>query len=759
MLHEILLALSGHPSSLFPADSEKNFENSSEFINSDLPLLSPSEEALLETIANLARLHRQIREHAEKIISEHESNVCRAVAASLLHVHLGRFQRKIIDVESQMLTHNATLVGAYNIVPLSAVVGEFDEWTRRMQWYWNTARFIQSPSRTKASSATGAVLIDHLRVESQTGYPDVESAAIQLSQVAEKAWMKQVSVWLLYGALATHGSSDFFISMHASGLDGGQTYTMRRELLPKLVSRETAASLLFIGKSLHQVKLHRQTSSSRSSNAEDVDDRALLSIHAQMISSLKLPLISSAFSSTISAIRSSLSQKVLQRILPPEEIYVLLTTLYQFFLLKRSDFATVILSEAQQTLNMRQEDLGRFLQNESTRNTRGLLIKEGEVTETLARTWKTLVSIETDDLEDEILDFAREHFRLTITSKPSSRPSTADSSLHDVAPLSDIVFSDLLLPVQTSLTLDIPSPLDLFISHSDIARYSSITSYLLALRKSHTGLSDLWRLSSVRRGAPRSNPRSDESRARAQSRDIAMRKVWATCSAAVFLLSETSAYFEGEIIRGAWDHFFAWAIRGSPGNATDDIAQPTERNTVAGSHTTPLISSPKQHPDETKLDATRPHIPHDPESLSTGHRSFLSNLTHSLLLTDNPYTHTLRTFLSNVDQLTAHFSRLQQVQKHLDLDLTSGITSNFADEEQDTRLQLDRARKRVDSGMRDLVKRLREIDHERFGSGGLTRLNLGSAEGAFEPWLGGGVDRLLMKLDFGRVTDDELMFA
>lgn len=241
-----------------------------------------------------------------------------------------------------------------------------------------------------------------------------------------------------------------------------------------------------------------------------------------------------------------------------------------------------------------------------------------------------------------------------------------------------------------------------------------------------------------------------------------MRKVWATCSAAVFLLSETSAYFEGEIIKGSWDHFFTWAISGSSVNAIDFTNIPAQSNTTGPLHMTPSKSSDpskQQQVDDTSHEAPKPHIPHDPETLSTGHRSFLSHLTHSLLLTDYPYTHTLRTFLGNVDELIAHFVRLQQVQKNLDFDLASGITSSYADDEQDTLLQLDRARKRVDSGMRDLVGRLREIDHERFGSGGLTRLNLGNVEGEFELWMGGGVDRLLMKLDFGRGTEDRVMFA
>ncbi|GAB7350754.1 hypothetical protein MBLNU459_g1302t2 [Dothideomycetes sp. NU459] len=637
MLHEILLALSGHPSSLFPPDSGEIVDDGRKSLSKDSTLLSPSERSLLETVSSLAKLHCQIRENAETIVSEHPSNICRAVAASLLHTHLARFTKKVIDVENQILTKNATLVGAYNIVPLSAVVGEFDEWTRRMRWYRKIATYIQDPNQSRGARTTGASLIDHLRRESQTGYPDVEHAAVELSQVAEKAWIKQLSVWLLYGNLPTHGPGDFFVSGRSPADPGGaQFYVANTALLPELVSRQTAASLLFVGKSLHQVKQHRQSLASHSSIDEDADDRALLFLHAQALSSLTLPLTPSMFSNVISGIRSSLSQKVLQRILPPGDILLVLTTINQFFLLKRTDFATALINEAHKTLDTRQGDLGRFLQNDGVQSTRDFLVKEGEVADTLNRVWKTLTAIQTDDLEDEVLDFAREHIRLIINSNSASRPSTADESLHDIAPLSDVEFEIASKPPERST-----------------------------------------------------------------------------------------------------------------GNESVAKTPPSQKS----------LDPAERLPDAMQQGSPKPHIPHDPETLSTGHKLFLSSLTHSLLLTDLSYTRSLRTLLGNIEQLVAYFTRLQQVQKNFDLDVASGIASGYAEDESDIQLQLDRARKRVDSGMKDLVGRLREIDHERYGSGGLARLNLGPAEGNFEPWQGGGVDRLLMKLDFGRVTEDELMSA
>jgi hypothetical protein len=694
MLHEVLLALSGHSSPLF-------LQTSHGFVDDDFPLLSSSEAALLATVGKLASLHRRIRDHATWIVSRHQSTTCRAIAASLLHTHLARFCEKILAVERQILTRDTSIVGAYNIVPLSAVVAEFDEWTRRMEWYWSLVCFIQPLDKRDASKpdqATGAAVIDHLRAQVQTGFPDIEAAATELSCVADKAWLKQVSVWLLYGLLPSHGAHDFFVAVQQLP-EGLPSYVLRRELLPKFVSRQTGSSMLFVGQSLHQVKQHAQGSQV----IHGTEDAALLGLHLQSLSSLSLPLTSAAFSTTISSIRLSLSQKVLQRLLPPEEIKLVLGTFRQIFLLDRGEFAVFLISEAQQRLDDRRVEHGRYLQEASNRNLRGVMIKEGEVNESLSRTWKALTSLQTDDLEDHVLEFAREHLRLDMDkARSTTRPSTSDGTPLDMASLAGVSFSDLLFPVPTSLTMRVHSPLDLFISHADMERYAALNAYLLSLRRAHMHLSNLWRESSSRRHAPKSSASNVSTIHVARARAVSQRKVWATCSAAVFLLSETTAYFEGELITSSWDTFYSWATA--------------------------------QH--------------HDPETLGRAHRAFLAGLSYAILLTDAAYTRALRDLLTHVDALVALFGRLQRLQQN---SASPGMDDFVDQEEAEVARELDRSRKRVDTALKDVVARLRQLDHERLGAARYLKFDDEYGAGGFEIWRGGGVDRLLMKLDFGRM--------
>lgn len=772
MLHEVLLALSGHPSPLFGTTATNGEGLDSERpLTIDFPLLSPSEAALLQSIGRLAELHRRLRTHIEAIAAGNQSTVCRAVATSIRQVHLARFQQRIIDVESRIMTKDASIVGAYDIVPLAGVVGEFNDWHRRMDWYWKLATFMQptdGPDSSAGVRCTGAALVDRLRVESQTGFPNIEVAATELSRVAETAWLRQVSVWLLYGRLPTFGDEDFFVQSHTDG--DQRMFISDRNLLPKFVSPQTASSMVFIGRSLHQVRLYGRSANKHAVLSHAMNDAAVTSSHLDHLSSLALPLLPAQLSRAISAIRLSLSRNILHHLLPLEDTLQLLECLRQYFLLGRGEFALALITEADNRLHIRQQGAGRLLQGDSATSLRSIGIKDAEVSQALAQTWKSLATVEDDTEEDGVIDFARQHIALTLTTSSSSRPPTSDSVNGAGPQMSTIAFNDLLFPAATNLTLRIRSPMDLFISSKEMTTYTLVNGYLLALRRAHLRLSDLWRLTSARRVYPEPCLGSDTeksgnlraNRERLLERSSAMRRVWATCSAALFLLSETVAYFEGEVIKGSWDHFHDWVVT-TPNYTTGELSGAvktltSEMESLRAS--TGSSKTPRDHPASGEED-NQGNAQHDPESLASAHRSFLASLTYALLLTDVPYTRDLRTLLGDVDSLIAFFKRLQDVQQRRDVEQDAGVGPgiiDYAEEESVVSLELDRSRKRVDSDLKSVVNRLRQLDHERVGSSKCLSA-IAPGVGDFVPWKGGGVDRLLMKLDFGRTNDEETLVS
>lgn len=735
MLHEVLLSLSGHPSALFDAGP-----NSQHVTPPAKSLLSPPETKLLSSIGHLSRLHRKVRDHVSRIAASHPSTVCRAVATSISSHHLDLFQRKVLEVESRILKQDAGTVGAYNIVPLAGIVSEFSEWVRLMEWLWTLSNFIlpaelpPKGEKQNVDASSGAQLIDKLRAEAQTGYPDIEEVACHLGTVAETSWLRQLATWLLYGRLPSFGTSDFFVQRD----DEDPIELLFRavhSLLPKFVTRHTAASILFIGKSLNQIRSVRNTTraASQSSKISELD---LLPWHVEVLSQVHAPVAAAALSEAVATIRLSLSRNLLQHLLPREKIVETLTVLHQFFLIGRGEFAVALIGEADEKMSTRHRGP---LSIKSGQSVKGFLVKEAEISQTLTRSLAVLSTLsDIDEYTDDILDVAGRVLHLIAHDSQGHRPGTpgrakdADSILPQMATLS---FNELLMSVPCSLTMDTPSPLDLFITKGDMEVYTSINAYLLAVRRAHLHLAQLWRHSSIRRDHPcppgyqYSNSAHgkmilSKRRQRTTARARSMRKVWATCAAAVFFLAESEAYFQGAVVQESFDHFLSW-VKGAP-DTTDHAGLEQQ---------------------------------HDPEALALAHRYFLSSISYSLLLTDIAFPKLLRTFCTHADELVAYVTRLTSIQQNLDLEEDEGVedfAQNYKKEEKEVALELDRARRRLDSDLKGLVERLRELDGERIGTSapGL-RNTLSSEDTAYEPPRIGGIDRLLMKLDWGGEDDEE----
>ncbi|GAM88550.1 hypothetical protein ANO11243_065830 [Dothideomycetidae sp. 11243] len=694
MIQEILVALSGHHSVLF-LDRDTSDTDAS-LVNPDIKDLATSEIALLQVVGQIALYHRLLKKQLNVIVSSHPSLICRAVAASLLHTHLRRFQDHILALESRILTEDAAVVGAYRNVPLSVLVTEVNPWQRLLRWYWSITTFIQ-PNRSDHAADTAsqkladaASLINRLRREAETGFEDVESAAIELSRVAERAWLKLASTWLLYGRLPQHGAADLFIGID-TGQDGQSrdSHFVDPQKLPCFVEEHTAASILFIGRTLSQ--LHASQTADHHAYRLQEETPDLSSAHLEILSSLAYPIASNALNRAIAQIRKSLSQNLLQLLLPAEEVTLILDVLRQFFLLGRGEFAVLLIEEAGRTA----KDKKKILAQESSdlvSNLRNMNVRDGDLFETSSKVWRSLMNLSNNEDDDDFLDRARRIIRLEVASDKRDPYQKVD--LNQSNPASK--FEDVLFPaVKTHLTMTIQQPIDLFLSPDDLKSYSSMQNYLLSLRKAQLQLSSLWRHSTARRDPSR------HSSSQSLASDPSLRKLWATCSSALFLLSELLAYFEGEIITLAWARFTEWT----------------------------------RHPSSSS--------PRDPETLAIAHRYLVKLLLHAVLLDDAALTTELRALIAHADALVLLFDRLVAV---------SGTEAGA----QSMYLDLDRARKRADAAMKAVVRRLRALDRDRAPETTQAEMNE-VPDMPREGWIPAstGVHRLLMKLDFGRVDDDE----
>ncbi|WP_234038568.1 hypothetical protein, partial [Erythrobacter sp. YJ-T3-07] len=110
-----------------------------------------------------------LAKHTAQISASHPSLICRAVSSAIDSVQLAAFQQKILEVEDSILRKDAGLVGAYNIVPLTAIIGEFSGWKRRLEWLWDLVQFIAKKLDSQRL-CTGAGLMNRLRSEMHTAF-------------------------------------------------------------------------------------------------------------------------------------------------------------------------------------------------------------------------------------------------------------------------------------------------------------------------------------------------------------------------------------------------------------------------------------------------------------------------------------------------------------------------------------------------------------------------------------------------------------
>jgi hypothetical protein len=811
MLHEILLSLSGHPSPLLRSassttDSDNNNNNNNNN-NNDLStaaraILSPPERALLQSLARLSDLHVHLLTSTAHIAACHASVVCRAVASAIDALHLAAFRRKVLEVEATILQRDAALVGAYNIVPLTAVVAEFDGgWARTLEWLAGVVRLM---SEGGGGGCTGAKVVDFLRAELQTGYRDVERTARSLVAVAEAAWVKQVSAWVLYGRVPALGEGDFFIVRRrrrrvaeVEGRDNNgdgegegeeeEEYVMERRLLPGFVTPATAESMWFIGRSLNQIR------------AKSVGDYSLrgedhLSTQLTKLAALKHPIDSATFARTIADIRHFLSRTTLQRLLPLTRVLETLQLFRDFFLLRRGEFAMALTQQADEKIRSRWKR-AENLAYEKRDGFGSVTVKEGEVATVLARTWAAMGSMQGEHAEeDEGLELARDLLRLTVAKSRTSTSTTPAAMESGLAAIAPTPFRNILFSVPVVLTLQIPSPLDLFLSQSDLQTYTAINSYLLSLRRAHLRLTDLWKITSLRRhhpappGPPYGSTRGGREkvrllRQRHATRSSILRNAWATASAAIFFLGEIEGYLQVEVVAGLSDGFHRWLRTGEDDSRHHDDSSnqtSTAREQDVGPDHAPdddndddiwlaESSSPSAaHPQPPQPHQQRkPHMHHDPQTLATAHRLYLRTLVHRLLLSQQSFTDPLYELLVQIDHLVALVRRLHAVWAAADLEADAGVVDAFVDletEARDVQAEIRGVEGRVKSGIEGLVGELRRLEG---GDAGSLLLFSGSGgeqsgdgdeagevvrmreSGEYVPRRVGGVDRLLMKLDFG----------
>lgn len=740
MLHEILLSLSGIPSSIWKDLTEENDVHDGQDDSSRIPISAPERE-MVGQLAELADLHLKVIQATTNISKSHPSRIWRAVCNRIKTVHLRDFTRAIIDIEASILKEDTKYVGAYNIVPLSTIVTEFQPWVRPLRWLWKTLQRMSSKNATKF--CTGAELLEYLQREGQTGYTDLRDLSVDLLVAAQQSWMQGLTPWILYGELLRFGSDDFMVK--ELSVSGNPDFSIRTNCVPYFISPESSEIVLGIGKALNQIRSRAWLDQKQVFSGDVCTD--LLSKSLEQIRSLSYPIQSKSFDNAMNSINESISQAALSRLLPLNLILELLLILQDYVLFRNGEFSTCLIRQAESFLRTDQNapSTSNFVRKLGRLD--GLTASEADLTSILSKTWSEFSALVPDhEFDNPLHEKARTWlvFKHTTSSVPVST----------------------LLPTSSSLFINLPpeSPLLLFITTSDIDYYSRLSAYLISVHRAQAQLGKLWKIPAHRRcypapaGPPLSATRQgrqslEKRRQRELHRSGNMRTHWACAHQVHFLLSEITNYFHGEVMLNSWTQLRTWLNFDNSSDRPASSRFSSRPATASSKPAASLNSSTASNPPKLSDFKSRRD---DPRTAARAHRKYLEALQHSLLLDNTEYIAILRELLITVDHFVALFQRLQTVWQGLDLQQDEGMVDAFSDytrEEQDLMAEMARTNNSLMDQLHELVASMRETEKERdlndtttgIGRIGLSGNNNGDD---FEPWKARTLDRLLMKLDF-----------
>lgn len=629
------------------------------------------------------------------------------------------------------------MVGGYDIVSLAKIMSGFEGWERILSYLHSLASAM--------GEMGGGELINRLRTDIHTGFPTLEAVSLHLLKIAETAWLREVSTWVLYGRLPS--SEDFFIteseSVVLNPVNEDETgvlkeYTIAKSRLPSFVTPDTASSILFIGRALSIIRLRGGANTETTSDTIS-PEMTLLPVHLSYLQSLQSPLSPQKLHTAISEIRLSLSKHTLQTLLPASKIIDVVHVLREFFLLGRGEFAGAIVEQASEQVRnrWRRPGAGGGMGASGVKSSSSsAIVKEGEVSSILTRTWGVLSSLQGEETNDERLDTARDLLYLSLV-KPPPATSAASTPVHPKARLGES-FKDLLVGVPITLNFHLSWPLELFLQPVDLETYDAIFAYLVSVRRTLIRLQTLWR---GRRYPPSPLAFSkSENRAVAKARREVIKKregieraVWATAGLNVFFLEALVGYWQGEVVEGAFG-----ALMDVLGEGLEETSEEQQQRQEDEDGDVWMAEGESE---DVKSIEEKTREQQDPESLMREHHLYLSRLKRGLFLADHQFAPLLKKFLIASEALASHVERMGRRNHLTDLNITPDSSTN---EREVAECMASCRLVRGLLGM--LVERLQRMDEER---------DIGGGELLFSERKGGGgvgkIDRLLMRLDLANL--------
>ncbi|XP_018619101.1 gamma-tubulin complex component 4 [Scleropages formosus] len=380
MIHELLLALSGYPGTIFTWNKRTGLQ-----VSQELPFLHPSEISVLSRLCKLGsdyiRFTEFIEQHTGHVHQqEHHPNQPNQAGLNGIYLRafctgldsmLQPYRQALLDLEQEFLGDPHLSISHVNYM------------LDQFQLLFPSVMVVVETIRSQ--KIHGCQILETVYKHSCGGLPPVRMALEKILAVCHGVMYKQLAAWMLHGLLLDQ-SEEFFVKQGPSaggaaaaqeeeeedlgigGLSGKQLrelqdlrlieeenmlapslqqFSLRTEMLPSYIPVRVAEKILFVGESVQMFENHNQNPSRAGSILKHQEDMFAAELHRLK----QQPLFSLVdFENLIDGIRSTVAEHLWTLMVEESDLLGQLKIIKDFYLLGRGELFQAFIDHAQHML-------------------------------------------------------------------------------------------------------------------------------------------------------------------------------------------------------------------------------------------------------------------------------------------------------------------------------------------------------------------------------------------------------------------------
>uniref|UniRef100_A0A3Q0S2N5 Gamma-tubulin complex component n=1 Tax=Amphilophus citrinellus TaxID=61819 RepID=A0A3Q0S2N5_AMPCI len=496
MIHELLLALSGYPGTIFTWNKRTGLQ-----VSQDLPFLHPSETSVLNRLCKLGSDYIRFTEFIEQHtghVHPQEHHTSQPSQTGLHGIYLRAFctgldsmlqpyRQALLDLEQEFLGDPHLTISHVNY--------KLDQFQLLFPSVMVVVETI------KSQKIHGCQILETVYKHSCGGLPPVRMALEKILAVCHGVMYKQLAAWMLHGLLLDQ-SEEFFVKQGPSaggaaanqeeeeedlglgGLSGKQLrelqdlrlieeenmlapslqqFSLRAEMLPSYIPIRVAEKILFVGESVQMFENHNHSPSRAGSILKHQEDMFAAELHRLK----QQPLFSLVdFENLIDRIRSTVAEHLWTLMVEEADLLEQLKIIKDFYLLGRGELYQVFIDLAQHMLK-----------------TPPTAVTEHDVNVAFQQAaHKVLLD------DDNLLPLL--HLTVDYQGKDSKATPPQDTSPREVPPTGWAALG---------LAYKVQWPLHILFTPAVLEKYNVVFRYLLSVRRVQSQLQHCWALQMQRK--------------------------------------------------------------------------------------------------------------------------------------------------------------------------------------------------------------------------------------------------------------------